>query len=139
MNTDIITINVPEVILLKTGKDITLTVEAKAELEKILYFKKLIEDIYESVQEKLSQEFEKSKLKKVVAGNIVISKRFYGERYAILDKENVDKDYTKVVEWVKPDSEKIEAYLAEKNELPKGISLKDRSEKVSILKREEEA
>jgi len=139
MNNDIITINIPEVILLKKGKDITLTVQAKEELEKILYFKKLIEDIYEHVQDKLSIEFEKSKLKKVVAGNIVISKRFYGERYAILDKENVDKDYTKVVEWVKPDSEKIEKYLTEKNELPKGISLKERSEKVSIIKREEEA
>ena len=136
---DIITISIPEVILLKTGKDITLTVQAKEELEKILYFRKLIEDIYSSVQDKLSLEFEKSKLKKVVAGNIVISKRFYGERYAILDKDNVDPECTKVVEWVKPDGEKIGKFLQEKNELPKGISLKERSEKVSIIRREDEA
>jgi len=138
MKNDIITLNVPEILLLKKGKDITLTVQAKEELEKILYFKKLIEDIYESVQDKLSIEFEKSKLKKVVAGNIVISKRFYGERYAILNKEDVDIEYTKVVKWVKPDAEKIEKYLTEKNELPRGVSLKERAEKVSITKREEE-
>jgi hypothetical protein len=135
---DLITINIPEVILLQEGKDITLTVQAKEELEKILYFKKLIEDIYEHVQDKLSLEFEKSGLKKVVAGNIVISKRFYGERYAILNKDEVDPEYTKVVEWVKPDGEKIDALIEKTGEMPKGISLKERTKKVSIIRREEE-
>ena len=54
MNNDIITINKAAIILLKKGSEIVLTVDAKKELEKILYVRDLIEKVYTSVQDKLT-------------------------------------------------------------------------------------
>ena len=137
--TDIIQINTNEIILAQDGAgNLTLTPQAKNEIEKILTVKKLIEDIYDSVQEKLMEEMNKANLKKIVAGNIVVSKRFYGERYQIDNKYNVDEKFTKVVEWVKPDAEAIEKYVEENGELPSSISLKERSEKATITERNNE-
>lgn len=134
-----ITINPKAIVLMKDqAGELTLTVEAKTELEKILYVKKLIEDVYESVREKLTEEMNKVNIKKIVAGNIVVSKRFYGERYQIDDKDSVDEKFTKVVEWVKPNADEIEKYVEEKGELPANVSLKPRSEKASITERNNE-
>lgn len=138
---DIITIDKKSIVLAKDeGGNLTFTPQAKVEIEKILYVKKLIEEIYSQVQDKLTEEMNKQKIKKIVAGNIIVSKRFYGERYQIDDKESVDEKFTKVVEWVKPDAEAIEKYVEENTgELPEGISLKARSEKASISERSSES
>ena len=108
------------------------------ELEKILYVKKLIEDVYEQVQEKLTEEMNKANIKKIVAGNIVVSKRFFGERWEITDKDNIEEKFTKIVTYVKPNADEITRYIEENNDLPKGISLKARSEKATITERNNE-
>ena len=138
MNDKPIVINPQAIILLEKGSEITLSVDAKKELEKILYIRKLIEDVYTKVQDKLTDEMNDRKLKKIVAGNIVISKRFFGERWEISDKDNVEEKFTKLITYEKPNADEIQKYIEVKGELPKGISLKERSEKVSILQREDE-
>lgn len=133
---DIVTIDKKVIVLAKDNAgNLTLTLEAKTEIEKILTVKKLIEEIYDSVQEKLTEEMNKANLKKIVAGNIIVSKRLYGERYQIDDKKTVDEKFTKIVEWVKPDADAIEKWVEQNGELPTGVSLKPRSEKASIAER----
>lgn len=131
---ELITINPQELILAKDeAGNILLTPEAKNELEKILYMKKLIEDVYEYAQTRLTEEMQKQNIQKVVAGNVTVLKRFFGERYVVA--EDAPDEFKKEVKWIKANAESIDEYVEKNGELPSGVSLKDRVEKVSITQR----
>ena len=76
------------------------------------------------------------KIKKVIAGNIVVRYGYHGERFEI--REDTPEEYTKEIVYRKANSQKIDDYIAQHNELPAGIRLKDRNAKASISFREEE-
>jgi len=131
-----ITINPKALILARDAAgNMALTPEATVEIEKILAVKKLIEEIYEHIQKKLTEQMGEQGLQKIQAGTITVAKRFYGERYQITDKSVVPGEFMNVREYVKPNPAAIDAYAKEKGTLPPGIQLRPRAETVSITER----
>ena len=137
MADSIITINKEAIILSRDqAGDIILTQEAEGELRKVLEFKKLAEEVYEWVQDKLSEAMSQQKIKKIVSGNLVVSQRLFGERYAI--QESTEETYTKEVAYKKANAEEIDKYVENHGDLPEGVTLKERSLKATISTREAE-
>lgn len=130
----------PQALVLAKDKagNFALSAEAGKEIEKILYVKNLIEDIYEYAQQVLTAEMKQANIQKITDGKVSVVRRYYGERFEIKDKDSVDDRFKKEVVYVKPDSLVIEKYLEETGELPKGVSHKDRQETASITMKEEE-
>ena len=141
MQNDIVTIDLGKLDKEKTtglvlAKDGSLALEAENELKKILDTRDLLEKILEFVKERLGQEMTARKLIKVKGSSLTISKRVFGSRYSL--GENTEEVFTQPVNYLKPNIEAIDAFVAEKNELPQGIVLRDREEKVSIIQRDED-
>ena len=137
MTDDIITIDKSKIELIKVkAGELALTKGAEAELRKVLEFRKLAEEIYDYVQDKLGQVMNERKIKKVIAGNIVVRYGYHGERYQI--REGTDEKYTKEVVYTKPNAETIDEFVESNGELPEGVVLKERNAKASISFREEE-
>lgn len=135
---DIITINTKALILARDkAGELTLTPQAGKEIEKILEVRTLVEEIYEYVQDKLSAEMEKEGLQKIKAGKVSVVRRYYGEKFELRDKDNVDEKFKKEVVWVKANSEEIDKYLQETGQLPTGVSKKERTEKATITLKDE--
>ncbi len=118
------------------AKDGSLAKEAEEELRKILDTKELLDKIIDYVKERLGTEMEERKLIKVKAGSITISKRYFGTRYKV--NENTPDEFTEVVAYKKPNIEAIDAFVEVNNEVPQGVELRNREEKVSITRREDE-
>lgn len=138
MKDEIITINTKALIISRDkAGELTLTPEAGKEIEKILFVKALIEDIYAHVQDKLSEEMELRGLQKIKAGKVSVVRRYYGEKFEIRDKDIVDEKFTKEVVWIKANSEEIEKYIQETGEVPTGVGKKDRQEKATITLKDE--
>ena len=136
MDNNIITIDKSKIELIKEkAGEITLTADAETELRKVLEFKKLAEDLYDFVQAKLGILMDEQKLKKIVAGDVVIRYSFHGERFSV--GEATPEQFTKKVEYLKANTEEIDKYVDEKGELPSGVILKDRAAKASISWRNE--
>ena len=125
-----------EKILLSRNKagEIVFTPEAEEELKKVIEFKKLAEDILDYVQDKLMQAMEAEKLQKIVSGDLSVSRRFYGGKFEVSDAEEAKEILNKIVSY-KLDTEKVEGHWEKTGEMPKGISLKKRTQSVSITKR----
>jgi hypothetical protein len=138
---DIVTIDLGKLDKEKTtglvlAKDGSLALEAENELKKILETRDLIEKVLDFVKERLGEEMTARKLIKVKGGSLTISKRVFGSRYSLGENPNVD--FTQPVNYLKPNIDAIDAFVAEKGELPSGINLREREEKISIVKREED-
>ncbi|MCK9370883.1 hypothetical protein M0R04_13315 [Candidatus Dojkabacteria bacterium] len=118
------------------AKDGSLALEAENELKKILDTQALLEKIIDYVKERLGEEMEKKKLIKVKGDSFTISKRYFGTRYS-LSSEATD-DFINTVTYNKPNIEAIDDYLAKNQELPSGIVLRDREQKISLIRREED-
>ena len=116
------------------AKDGSLALEAENELKKILDTQDLLEKIVEHVKQRLGEEMDKRKLIKVKAGSITITKRYFGTRYK-LNSDAKDEFIAQVV-YNKPNVEAIDNYMAINEELPEGIEMREREQKVSILRRE---
>ena len=118
------------------AKDGSLALEAENELNKILDTRDLLDKIIDFVKERLGEEMTARKLIKVKGSSLTVSKRSFGGRYSL--GENPSVDFTQEVKYNKPNIEAIDAFVAEKGSLPEGINLRDREEKISIVKREED-
>lgn len=115
--------------------ELVLTKDAEAELNKILEAKDLIDNILEYVKEKLGEEMEKRSLVKIKTGSLTVSKRFFGTRYQL--GMDAPEEFKYSVVYDKPNIEAIDKYIEVKKELPKGVNLRTREEKVSIVRKEE--
>ena len=137
MTDDIITIDKSKLLLSRDkAGELVLKKDAEAELRKVLELKKFAESLYDWVQDKLGQAMNERKIKKVIAGNIVVRYGYHGERYQI--REGTDEKYTKEVVYTKPNAETIDEFVESNGELPEGVVLKERNAKASISFREEE-
>ena len=141
MQNDIVTIDLSKLDKEKTtglvlAKDGSLALEAENELKKILDTRDLLDKILEFVKERLGTEMTSRKLIKVKGSSLTISKRCFGGRYSL--GVEPDETFIKPVNYNLPNIEAIDAFVAEKNELPQGIVLRDREEKVSIIQRDED-
>lgn len=132
---DLVTIDLKEfgIIKQKAGEPM-LTANAEVELKKVLDLRKFAEELYDFVQNKLGEAMDAHKVKKIIAGEIVVHYGYHGERYEV-NKERVDSRFTKEVIWVKPNATEIDKYVEEKGELPEGVNLKERNAKASISER----
>ena len=133
---DIITIDPAQLIVAQdSAGEITLTPEARHEIQKIITAKKMIDEVYARVEEVLGSAMEGMGLKKIVAGNIVVSRRLTGDRFEITNPNLVAENYTRKVIYVKPNADNIEAYVAEHGSVPPGIANKIRNSKTTFAER----
>lgn len=116
------------------AKDGSLALEAENELQKILDTQDLLEKMIEYVKERLGEEMRKKRLIKVKGSSFTISKRFFGTRYKLTPEAT--SEYINVVTYNKPNTEAIDSFQALNEGLPEGIELREREQKVSILRRE---
>lgn len=122
-----------DLVISKKGE---LAKEAENEIKKILAVQDAVEKMLDYVKEVLGKEMDKRKLVKVKGGIFTISKRFFGSRYKL--GLGAEEDFKQLVSYDKPNIEAIETYQERTGELPKGIEMRDREQKISILKREED-
>ena len=118
------------------AKDGSLALEAENELQKILDTQALLEKMVDYVKERLGEEMGKRRLIKVKGSSFTISKRFFGTRYKLTPEAKAE--YINQVSYSKPNTEAIDSFMALNEGLPQGIELREREQKVSILKREED-
>ncbi len=131
---DLIIINPKELILAKdeSGKFL-VSQAAEAELVKLCEAKKLIDALIEQVKLQMGIAMEGENLKKVEGERVKIMKRFYGERYVIVDEEEALKSgFAKKETKIRADAEAIDKYEEETGQIPTCVALKPRTESVSI-------
>lgn len=117
------------------AKDGSLALEAENELKKILAIQDLVDRMLDYVKGRLQEEMTARKLIKVKASNLSVSRRVFGSRFQI--NENTPEEFTELVSYSKPNTTAIESFLESQGVLPEGVSLRNREEKISITKREE--
>ena len=113
-----------------------LALEAENELKKILETRDLLDKIIDYVKERLGEEMDKKRLIKVKGDSLTITKRSFGTRYSL--GLNPREDFVSVVSYQKVNPEAIDNFVAENGSLPEGIIMKEREEKVSIIRRDED-
>ena len=115
----------------KDGEDFLINPKAEEGIIKWLEFKRQIDEVDKIVREKVGENMRKMKCLKVEGDQIVVSRRYFGNKYEIVDRKIADElGFTKVTETVRPDSEEIERYVKDTGELPEGVKLKERTESV---------
>lgn len=134
-----IVIETNKIILAKdSAGNIILTSTAKEQLEKVLNLKKLADDLLSFVENKLSIEMNKTNMKKIIAGDLVIVKTATGSKFGVKDINKLNPKFKKSVNYEIVDIEAITNYIEENGELPEGIVTKERGESIRITKRNEE-
>jgi hypothetical protein len=118
------------------GSNGELAKEAESELRKILDTQALLEEIVSYVKDLLSKEMAKNKLVKIKAGSITISRRQSGPRYRLTS--GTKNDFINKVAYDTPNAESIDAFVTKHNELPSGVQLNERGDKVYIINRAED-
>jgi len=141
-NTDIITLDKKELIFAKdeAGKFV-ITGSAEAYIEKLLAAQQLVEDLIEQAKLVIGVEMTKENLIKIQGGRLSILKRFYGERYEVLDRDfALGQGLANEEIKIKVDSKAVEEWIKKhEGQIPEGIKLRDRVKKVSIsMKKGEE-
>ena len=113
----------------------TFLVDPRAEdvLKQWKEFKEAVEATDKIVKEKIIEKMKQLNTVRVEGEGIKISRRYFGDRYELSDKE-VAKNLglAKEVVWIKPDAPKIDEYVEEVGELPEGVALKERTESIVI-------
>lgn len=133
---DVITIDPNALVLARDNSgDLTLTAEARHELQKVLDFKKLADEVYAYVEQKLGDAMDEAGLKKLVAGNVTVSRRLTGERFEIVNKNQVGESFIKKVVYVRPDADAIEKFVEETGQVPAGVAVKERNKKTTLAER----
>lgn len=133
-----LTINPDAIIVLKDkAGNFVFSKEAEIELQKLVDLQNLLEEYMQYVKDTIGNEMDKQHIKKIVGEKLTARKGLYGERYQI-DKDITEDKFTKEVTYIKANSDEITKFYEEKGELPKGVSLKARSEKVSITSNEKQ-
>lgn len=131
MDKNIVKIDLSKVILAKDkAGQIVFTKDAEEELQNLMYAKRTVDAIYDFVQDKISDEMEKQNILKIVTSHFSIVRRVFGKKYA-LDGEAND-EFKKEISYFTVNSDTVNQYFAEHGELPQGIIMKGREEKIVI-------
>jgi len=131
---NLVTIDLSTLALIEQDGDKFL-IDPRAEdaLLALLDLEQKVETVKELIKTKLGEAMKALNCQKIEGENVKVSRRFYGERYEI-DNKNIAMELgmAKKVETVKPDGKAIDEYVKDTGELPEGIKLRDRNESVSI-------
>lgn len=119
--------------LIQLAKDqasqVALTPDASKTIASFDELKNLMEEAEKDIKEKIKLALATEGLTAVTGEGVKISLYPYGSRYSI-DEANIDKlpkDWYEVKTSYKLDSDKVENYVKEKNELPLGVIEPERS------------
>lgn len=117
------------------GDQFMLVASAEDGLKKLLELEKIVAEVKEMAKDKLKQQMIALNCTKIEGEEIKVSRRYYGEKYEITDKQialGLGLATTKVVETTKIDSKAVEQYIKETETMPDGVKLKDRTESIVI-------
>jgi len=126
--------------LVKKGSNFVFKKEAEEEILKLLKLRDLIEEKIKEVKEgieKAGKSIDPS-FKGVIGENLRATYRVFGERYTF-DKYNPpDEEFLKTITFSKVDSAKVDEHLEKTDELPTGITLKERVPTISFTIKDNE-
>jgi len=131
---NLVTIDLSTLALIEQDGDKFL-IDPKAEdaLLALLDLEQKVETVKDLIKTKLGEAMKALNCQKIEGENVKVSRRFYGERYEIDNRDiAMELGLAKKVETVKPDSKAINEYVKDTGELPEGIKLRERNESVSI-------
>lgn len=131
---DLVTIDLSTLALIEQDGDKFL-IDPKAEdaLLALLDLEQKVENVKDLIKTKLGEAMRALNCQKIEGENVKVSRRFYGERYEIDNRDiSLELGMAKKVETVKPDSKAIDEYVKDTGDLPEGIKLKERNESVTI-------
>ena len=131
---DLVTIDLSALALIEQDGDKFL-IDPRAEdaLLALLDLEQKVETVKELIKTKLGDAMRAINCQKIEGENVKVSRRFYGERYEIDNRDiSLELGMAKKTESVKPDGKAIDEYVKDTGELPEGIKLKERNESVSI-------
>lgn len=106
---------------------------AESFLRRWLEFKKVVEETDEQIKKRFIALMTPQNVKKIEGEEVSVSRRYYGSRYELTDPQ-LARDLGFGIEEVrvKPDSKAIDAYVKDTGDLPDGVSLRERTESVTI-------
>ena len=124
----------------KKGGSFVFKKEAEGEIIKLLKLRDLIEEKIKEVKagiEEAGKSIDPS-FKGVIGENLKATYRVFGERYTY-DKYNPpDEGFLKTITFSKVDSAKVDEHLEKTDELPEGITLKERTPTISFTLKDNE-
>lgn len=134
MNDTAITIDLkPMSMIVEEGGRFLFDPRAEDALQKWLDFLQRVEETKERVKEHLGEEMRKKKIIKIEGQNVKVSRRYFGERYEITDRNlALAQGFAKEVTKTNADGKAIEEYAKTTGELPEGVKLRERTESVVI-------
>ncbi len=109
-----------------------LTAKTETELKKLLEAQAQINEILDQVKETMGFAMEQANTNLVERGDIRITKSVTGRRFSIDPKNKADEKYLQTTSYEQPNPEMIDAYIAIKGKIPKGILENARKQKVDI-------
>lgn len=123
----------PLSMIVEEGDKFLLDPRAEDALQQWLEFLQRVEEAKERVKETLKAEMTKRNIVKVEGKNVKVSRRYFGERYEVVDRslalaQGMAREVTKTY----AESKAIEEYAKTTGEVPEGIKLRERTESVVI-------
>jgi hypothetical protein len=110
----------------KEGSRITVRREAEEFIKRWLDFERKFDEAKETLKQNLLAEMEKTNLIKVEGEDVRLLRRFFGDRYEIVDPQ-IAADFVITEMKSKVDVEAVDQYVKDNNDVPPGIKLKDRT------------
>lgn len=131
---EVLTIDLSSLDLAEEAGEFLVTPEGEEIIYQLAQAQKKVEEALDKAKERLSQLMAEKNLIKVKGEHVTVVKRFYGERFEILDPYLAQEEgVAKVTTQIKPDTEAIDDWVKDhKGQLPESVKLRDRVEKVSI-------
>ena len=113
-------------VITKNGSEVTIRKEAVDFINRWIEFEKRFNEAKEILKKNILAEMEKTNTIKIESEDVKLMRRFFGERYEVVDPVEA-KDF--IIEEVKYklDTKLIDEYVKNNGEIPVGIKLKDRA------------
>ena len=133
-NKDLITIDLSALkVIEQDGDKFLMTANAEDALEALIELKKEVAFVEDKIKESLGKAMQAINCVKIEGETIKVTRRFYGDRFEIYDRDLALASGFAVEEVkVKADTKQIDMYQKDTGELPEGIKLRERTESISI-------
>ncbi len=121
--------------LIKEGSDLVWSKKAEEGILLLLRYREMIDEALEKIKAKIAEDGKAidPSFKGVVGEHIKAMFRTYGEKYTYNRAYEDDlQPFLKETKYYKVDSEKVDEYVKELNELPEGIVEKEREPIISL-------
>lgn len=123
----------PLSLIIEDGDKFLFDPKAEEVLIKWKQFMKRVDEVNDIIKKKLLEQMTAMKCVKVEGDEVKVSRRFFGERFELTDRDAaLNSGFATETRVVKANSKEIDRYAKDVGELPEGVALKDRTESIVI-------